>query len=129
VSGRSRVREYKDITRNLQEELLGKGAGFLDAFYDVQGLQDEGLRPLVEQSQRETARFLGQVREKLQPRTCEVESEEREGSNYVIRFVINGDTRLELFVDDVYEKAGCLHVRDQIRIKLLPKSPGGALGA
>jgi hypothetical protein len=115
------VREYKDITRSLQAELLGKSAGFLDVFYDVQGIQDEGLRPLVEESKQETARFLKQVREKLQPRTCEVESEEREGSNYIIRFLINGNTRLELFVDDVYEKAGCLHVRDQIRIKLLPK--------
>jgi hypothetical protein len=116
-----RVREYKDITQNLREELLGKNTGFLDAFYDVQSIQDTDLRPLVEQSRSETARWLGQVREKLKPRTCEVESERQEQSNYVIRFLINGDTRLELFVDDVYEAGGCLHVRDQIKIKLLPK--------
>jgi len=114
-----RVREYKDITSNLREEILGKETGFLEAFYDVQGIQDEDLRPLVEQSRNETARWLGKLRDTLKPRTVEVESERQEASNYIIHFLINGETRVELFVDDVYERDGCLHVRDQLRIQLL----------
>ncbi len=114
-----RVREYKDIASNLREEILGKNTGFLDAFYDVQGIQDADLRPLVEQSKEETARWLGKLRDMLKPRTVKVENERREESNYIIHFLINGETRVELFVDDVYERNGCLHARDQMRIQLL----------
>jgi hypothetical protein len=118
-TGACRVREYKDIARNLREEMLGKSTGFLDAFYDVQGIQDADLRPLVEMNRKETARWIAQLREKLRPRTVEVESERREQDNYVVRFLLDGKSRVEFFVDDVYEKKGCLHARDQMRIELL----------
>lgn len=113
-----RVTDRGAIARGIRGALLGEAPGFLEALYDVAGIEDEALRPLVAQMMADSARFLGMAREKLRPASVEIEREEQRGTSHAVTLLLDGKTRLEVVVDDVYERGGALHTRDVLRIKM-----------
>ena len=114
-----RVTDREALAQGLRGALLGEAPGFLEALYDVEGIEDEKLRPLVAQMMADSARFLRMAREKLRPASVEVEREEQRGTSHAVTLVVDGKTRLEVVVDDLYERDGGLHTRDVLRIELI----------
>jgi len=114
-----RVTNSKELAANLREALLGEHPAFFEGLYDAEAIEDDGLRPLVAGARDETMRLFKMARDKLQPVSCEVVSEEQQGTSRVVRFLINGKTQLEVLVDDVYERGGCLHTRDVMQFKVI----------
>jgi len=114
-----RVTSPSELTNQLRLSLLGDNDAFLEGLYDPKGLADPDLRPLVANARDETARLFAMARDKLAPTSCEVLREEQRGTSHVVTFLVNGQTRIEVLVDDVHERGGILHTMDRVQFKLL----------
>ncbi|MCC6552123.1 MAG: hypothetical protein IT372_03750 [Polyangiaceae bacterium] len=111
------LRDGGDITRGIRGALLGEAEGLLDALYDPEGEADRDVRGLVVMARDDAARLFAMAREKLGLVTCEGIGEEMRGTSYAGRFLINGTIRIEVVVDDLFERGGGLRTRDLVRIR------------
>jgi hypothetical protein len=114
----TRLKDGEALAEGLCGALLGEAAGFVDALYDADGIEDEDVRPLVAMHRDEAAKMIGRVKEKLAPASCEVARREQKGTTHVVEVVVNGTTKLEVVFDDVYERGGGLRTRDLLQFRL-----------
>ncbi len=90
--------------------------------YGVETVEDPALRELVALSRDESARFIRVLREKVEPRSCEVVLTARQESSLVVHLRAHGDDGemlFEIVVDDLYEKEGRLLTRDVLKFRPL----------
>jgi hypothetical protein len=114
----SRVQSYSELTKFLLEALKSETPEFFDALYAIETIKKPALRPLVATMRDDSMRFFRMAREKLAPQTIEVKSASQQGSSWVVEFVLDQRSILEITVDDIYERDGTLHTRDVIRLDL-----------
>lgn len=111
--------QYEEIAAGLRAAILGENPGFIDALYGLSGVESPEMRELVAVTRDDSARFIEQLREKLEVRSCEVVSQVRQEGNFVVRLRINRDTLVEAFVDDLYERDGRIYAMDVIQFRLI----------
>ena len=111
--------QYEAIAAGLRAAILGENPGFIDALYGLSGVESPEMRELVAVTREDSARFIEELREKLAVRSCEVVSQTRQEGNFVVRLLLNGDTLVEAFVDDLYERDGRVYAMDVIQFRLI----------
>jgi hypothetical protein len=112
------VHTFRDLSGYLRDALLGDTPAFFEALYAIDTIENAKMRPLVATMRDDSMQFFRMAREKLKPTKVEIASEEQRGSSWVVRFVLDDRTRLEVVVDDIYEQNVTLHTRDVIRLEL-----------
>lgn len=112
------ARTFQELTEPLRQALLADTPAFFNELYHVEGLDDDDLRPLVATTRDDSMRFFRMAREKLNPRNVEIKDERQRQSSWIVQFVVNHSTILEVTIDDIYEQNGKLHTRDVIRLTL-----------
>jgi hypothetical protein len=116
--------QHKEIAARLRAAILGEDPGFIDALYGLEGLESPEMRELVEVTKQDSARFIEQLREQFAVRSCEVVSQGLHEGTFVVLLRLNGDTLVEAFVDELYERDGRIHAMDVIQFRLVePAAP------
>lgn len=110
------VKTHLELSSSLRDALSGDAAAFVDALYCVDQVDDEQLRELVRMACEETKAMFERVRARLAGAEVELVGERREDDRHITIVQIAGGPKLEIVVDDVYERDGGLHTRDLVRI-------------
>jgi hypothetical protein len=110
------VTTHSELSSALREALSRDAAAFVDALYGVDQLDDAQLRELVSMACEQTKAMFERARARLAGAELELVDERREGDRYITIVQVAGGPRLEIVVDDVYERDGGLHTRDLVRI-------------
>ncbi len=107
---------HAELSIRLRDAMTGDAKAFVDALYDVEAIEDEQLREIVIEARDTTKAMFEGVRTRLAGAGVEIVGEVREGDRYITVVEVEDGPRLQIVVDDVYERGGILHTRDLIRI-------------
>jgi hypothetical protein len=110
---------HAELSAGLREALIRDNSGFFDALYDVEAIEDPDGRGIVEQLRDQSKLMLARARGKLNAKKVEIVEETRDGSQFITRFLVDDNMRIEVVVDDVFERDGELHTRDVVQINLI----------
>jgi hypothetical protein len=110
------VKTHTELSSALRDALSRDAAAFVDALYGVEQLDDAQLREIVSMACEQTKAMFERARARLAGAEIEIVGQHREGDRHITLVQIAGGPKLEIVVDDVYERDGGLHTRDLIRI-------------
>jgi hypothetical protein len=110
------VTTHTELSSALRDALSRDATAFVDALYAVDQLDDAQLREIVSMAAEQTKAMFERARARLAGAELELVGERREGDRHITLVQVAGGPRLEIVVDDVYERDGSLHTRDLVRI-------------
>ena len=110
------VKTHAELSAALRDALTQDASAFVDALYDVDGIEDPDVREVVTQMRDATKAMFARSRAKLGGAAVSLVGQSREGDRYKTQVQVEGGPKLEIIVDDVYQRGGGLHTRDLVDI-------------
>ena len=113
------VRNHAELSAALCDALTQDASDFVDALYGVDGIEDPGVREAVAQMRDATKAMFERSRAKLGGAAVSLVGESIDGDKYKTQVQVEAGPKLEIIVDDVYERGGGLRTRDLVDIILI----------
>lgn len=110
------AKNHAELSLLLRDALMHDASAFVDALYDVEHIPDDGRREIVIQVRDQTKLMFERSRARLAGAAVEIIGETRDGDRYMTQVQVEGGPKLEITVDDVYERDGGLRTHDLVRI-------------